>query len=191
MLSCKGQCDFSTHKDSVCLLSNFVDHVLIVHGPLGSFFSFVILLYILLSCQLQKSRINLQILGQAFLCLGLNFQARTHTSCSSLWSESYELSVKSQKVSSESGQKAWQCWKKCDICTADYHSKLLVVKQIGRLSADSLIKMCKIIFSEYGFSRKLMFNTDTNSISKKFWEFCRYLNIHQAVSHYPTIRANR
>ena len=44
MLLCKGQCDLSTCKDSVCLLSNLVEHVLIGYGPLGSFSSFVILL---------------------------------------------------------------------------------------------------------------------------------------------------
>ena len=74
MLLCKGQCDFSTCKDLVCLLSNLVGHTLIAYGPLGSFSSFVIFLYILLGCQLQTSRINLAILSQDFLCLGLDFK---------------------------------------------------------------------------------------------------------------------
>ena len=34
----KGHFDFSTCKDSVCLLSNFVEHVVIAYEPLGSFF---------------------------------------------------------------------------------------------------------------------------------------------------------
>ena len=104
---CKSQCNFNTCKDSVCLLSNLVKHVLIAYGPLGSFFSLVILLYILLSCWLQKSRINLQILSQGFLCIGLDFWVRTYTSCGKLWSESYKLRVKSQMVSWESGWEAW------------------------------------------------------------------------------------
>ena len=54
MLFCKGQCNFNACKDSFCLLSNLVGHILIAYRPLGSFFSFVILLYILLSCQLKK-----------------------------------------------------------------------------------------------------------------------------------------
>ena len=74
MLFYNDQCNFSTCKDLVCLLSNLVEYVLIAYGPLGSFSSFVILLYILLSCQLQTSRINLQILSQDFMCLGLDFE---------------------------------------------------------------------------------------------------------------------
>ena len=109
MFFCKGQCDFSTYKDSLCLLSNLFEHVLIAYGPLGSFFSFVILLYILLSCQLQTLRINVQILSQNFLCLGLDFLARTcmlHVKWK-LWTEG-----ESQKVRHESCWKALLCWKK-------------------------------------------------------------------------------
>ena len=73
MLLCEGQCDFSTCKDSVSLISNLVEHVLIAYEPIGSFSSFVIPLYVLLSCQLQTFRINLQILSQDFLCPGLDF----------------------------------------------------------------------------------------------------------------------
>ena len=72
MLYCKGQCDFSICKDSVCLLSNLVEYVFIAYGPLGSLSSFVILLYILLNCQLQTSRINLEISSQDFLCVRLD-----------------------------------------------------------------------------------------------------------------------
>ena len=38
-------------------------------------------------------------MSQDLLCLGLDFLARTSMSCGSSWSESYELRVKSQKVS--------------------------------------------------------------------------------------------
>ena len=36
------------------------------------------------------------------------------------------------------------------LCIVDYHSKFLVVKQMDRLSADSLIITCEITFSGYG-----------------------------------------
>ena len=103
---CKGHCDLSTCKDSVCLLSNLVKHVFIAYGPLGSFFSFVILLYILLSCQLQTSRMNLQILTQDFMCHGLYFWMRTQVSCGKPGSESYKLRVKSRKASRDTGPEA-------------------------------------------------------------------------------------
>ena len=70
MLFCKGHCDFSTSKDLV----NLVEQALIAQGTVGSFSPFDFLLYILLSCQPQTSRINLQILSEDFLCLGLDFE---------------------------------------------------------------------------------------------------------------------
>ena len=56
------------------------------------------------------------------------------------------------------------------------------MKQTDRLSADSLIKMCKIIFLEYGLLIKTMSDPGTICFSERFQEFCRYLNIHQAIS---------
>ena len=47
----------------------------------------------------------MQILSQDFLCLGLDFQVRTHTSCGNPWSGIYEERVKSQKASHEWGKK--------------------------------------------------------------------------------------
>ena len=67
-------------------------------------------------------------------------------------------------------------------CIVDYHSKFPVVKQTGGVSAVSLIKRCKIIFSEYGFLRKIMSDVGTNFASEKFCSRC--LNIYQAKSSY-------
>ena len=50
------------------------------------------------------------------------------------------------------------------------------------LSVDNLIKTCKIIVSEYGLARKIMFNASKNFILEEFQEFCKFLNIYQAVS---------
>ena len=69
----KDQCDFSTCKYLVCLLSNLVEHVLIVYGPLGSFSSFVILLYFV-ERSTTKSRINLSVWSEDFWSLGLDFK---------------------------------------------------------------------------------------------------------------------
>ena len=66
MVFCKGQCDFTTCKDLLCLLSNLVEHIKIAYGSLGSFSSFVL--------STTKSRINLPIISQDFLCLDLDFQ---------------------------------------------------------------------------------------------------------------------
>ena len=67
----KGQCDFSACKDLVCLLSNLVEHVLIAYGTLGSFSSFVILLYFA-ELSTTKCRVNLLVLSEDFWCLGLH-----------------------------------------------------------------------------------------------------------------------
>ena len=80
MFFCKVQCDFSTYKDLVCLLSNLVEHVLIACGLFVSFSSFVILLYFA-ELSTTESRINLQVGGgtawhsdlfRALLMLGLH-----------------------------------------------------------------------------------------------------------------------
>ena len=63
----------------------------------------------------------------------------------------------------------------------DYHNKFPVMMLAG-LSSDSLIKKCKLIFTEYGFPRRIMCNTLTNFVSEKFWGFCKHLNIQQAMS---------
>ena len=68
------------------------------------------------------------------------------------------------------------------LCVVDYHSKFPVVKQIDGLTTESLIKMCKIIFTEYGFPRRIKSDAGTNFVSKKFKAFYRHLNIHQAIS---------
>ena len=41
---------------------------------------------------------------------------------------------------------------------------------------------CKIIFSEYGLSKKIMSDMGRNFISDKFKQFCKNKNIEQATS---------
>ena len=53
-----------------------------------------------------------------------------------------------------------------------HFSKLLIIKQVEELSADSLAASCKMVFAEYGFSQKIMSNLDTNFISETFENLC-------------------
>ena len=48
------------------------------------------------------------------------------------------------------------------LCTVDYHSKFLVIKQLQGFSADNLTKTCKIIFTEYELSGKIVSDVGTN-----------------------------
>ena len=68
------------------------------------------------------------------------------------------------------------------LCIVDYHSKFPVIKRLERLSAESLVNTVKIIFTEYGIPQKMMSNAGTNFISDTFWQFCKSINVEQAVS---------
>ena len=56
----------------------------------------------------------------------------------------------------------------------DYHSKLLVIKQMEWFTADNLIKY-KIIFSEYGLPNKIASDAGTNFVLEKFENFSEYI----------------
>ena len=58
-------------------------------------------------------------------------------------------------------------------CIVDYHGKFPVVKQVEGISADILMKTCKIIFLEYGLYSKDVSDTGTTFISGKFEIFCK------------------
>ena len=55
------------------------------------------------------------------------------------------------------------------------------MKQTDGLSTDRLIKICKIIFAEYKLPRKIMCDAGTHSAADEFWEFGKFLMIHQVV----------
>ena len=57
------------------------------------------------------------------------------------------------------------------LCIVDYHSKLPMLKATEGFSVDHLMRSCKIIFSEYGFSKKIIFDASRNSVSEKFQNF--------------------
>ena len=50
------------------------------------------------------------------------------------------------------------------------------------MSAESLITMTKVIFTDYGIPQKLMSDAGTNFVSEKFWQFCTTINVEQVVS---------
>ena len=66
------------------------------------------------------------------------------------------------------------------LCIVDYHGKCPFVKKTNDLSADSLILACKIIFAEYGMSKKIMSDSGSNFISDKCKTFDKRLNIEEA-----------
>ena len=68
------------------------------------------------------------------------------------------------------------------LCIIDYHSKFPVIKRLEGLSAVSLITTTKIIFAKYDIPQKLMSDTGTNFVSDKFWQFCKSINVEQAIS---------
>ena len=72
--------------------------------------------------------------------------------------------------------------KKNYLCIIDYHGKFPIIKKTKDLSADSLIFTYKVIFLEYGIPKRKMSDAGGNFVSEKFKNFCKSLNIEQAVS---------
>ena len=68
------------------------------------------------------------------------------------------------------------------LCIVDYHSKFLAIKLVTGFSTYNLIKMCNIIFVEYGMLSKIVSVVGTNSVSENFQDFCKCLNIHHAIT---------
>ena len=77
------------------------------------------------------------------------------------------------------------------LCIVDCYSKFLVIKKTEGPSADNLILACKVIFSEYGLSKKIISDAGGNFVSEKFKEFYTKLNIEQAVSSSYHHQSNR
>ena len=67
------------------------------------------------------------------------------------------------------------------LCIVDYHSKFPVIKRLEGLSAESLITTTKVISAKYGICQKPMLDASTNFVSEKFQQFCKTINVEQAV----------
>ena len=63
----------------------------------------------------------------------------------------------------------------------NYHSKFPVIKQVEGFSTDNLMKMCKMVFSEYGLPSKIVSDLGTNFLSEKLEDFSRCLSIHHLI----------
>ena len=68
------------------------------------------------------------------------------------------------------------------LCIVDYNSKFPVIKRLEGLSVDNLIKTVKTIFAKYGITHKIMSDMGSNFVSDKFQQFCKSVNIEQAIS---------
>ena len=62
-----------------------------------------------------------------------------------------------------------------------YHSKFPVIKRLERSSVESLINTVKIIFTEYGIPQKIKSDVGIHFISETFQQFCKSINVEQAV----------
>ena len=63
------------------------------------------------------------------------------------------------------------------------------MKRADRVLADDLIRAANIMFSEFGLPNKKVLDAGTNFLSDQFKQFCRQLNIDQAITsshHYQS-----
>ena len=67
------------------------------------------------------------------------------------------------------------------LCSIEYNSKFPVIKKLEGFSAESLITTTKIIFAKYGIPQKIMSEASTNFVSDRFCQFCKSINVEQAV----------
>ena len=68
------------------------------------------------------------------------------------------------------------------LCVVDYNSKFHIVRKLQRLSVEHLINAVTAIFAEYGILQKIMSDTGTNFVSEKVRQFCKSINVEEAVS---------
>ena len=77
------------------------------------------------------------------------------------------------------------------LCIAEYHTKFSIVMEIERPLAEYLKKYVKIIFVRYRIISEIVPDIGTNSLSEKFTEFSRKLNIEQDMSSSYNHLSNR
>ena len=68
------------------------------------------------------------------------------------------------------------------LCVVDYNSKYPIVRRLQGLLAEHLINAVTAVFAKYGILQKRMSDVGTNFVSEKFRQFCKSINIEQAVS---------
>ena len=68
------------------------------------------------------------------------------------------------------------------LCVVDYSSKFSIIRRLQGLLAENLINAVTAIFAKYSIPQKIMSDTGTNFVSEKFRQFCKSINIEEAVS---------
>ena len=68
------------------------------------------------------------------------------------------------------------------LCVVDYNSKFPIVRKLQGLLAEHLINVVTAIFAKYGIPHKIMSDAGTNFVSERFRQFCKSINVEQAVS---------
>ena len=68
------------------------------------------------------------------------------------------------------------------LCVVDYNSKFPIIRRLWGLLAEHLINAVTEIFAKYGILQKIMSDAGTNFVSERFRQFCKSINIEQAVS---------
>ena len=68
------------------------------------------------------------------------------------------------------------------LCVVDYNSKFSIIRKLQALLAEHLINAVTAIFAKYGIPCKIMSDADTNFVSERFRQFCKSINVEQAVS---------
>ena len=77
------------------------------------------------------------------------------------------------------------------LCVVDYNNKFPIVRRLQGLLAEQLINAVTAIFAKYGIPQKMMSDAGTNFLSEKFRQFCKSINIEQAVSSAYHHQSNR
>ena len=68
------------------------------------------------------------------------------------------------------------------LCVVDYNSKFPIIRRYLELLVEHLINEVTAIFAKYGIPQKIMFDTSMNFVSERFRQFCKSINVEQAVS---------
>ena len=79
------------------------------------------------------------------------------------------------------GTKIFMVNNKILLCIVDYYIKFLIVKKVAGLSADDLVHTTKLIFAEFGLTKKIISEEGMNFTSEIFKEFYRKMNIEQSI----------
>ena len=74
-------------------------------------------------------------------------------------------------------------FKKCMLlCIVYYYSKFPIVRKPDSLTVNDRVKAAKIVFAKFKLTMKIISDTGINFTSDTFKQFCRQMNIEQAIT---------